>query len=139
MRFCDAQVVVRRALIVVGWTQRRLEQDGSPAWFAEVGDDMADLAERALDYMDALPSWGRAASFVRVERSLLWAAARAGRLIEEIGESGRSEPRSTRVRTAMRTVERRLASLERAIERAEAQGIPCARPRIPTTDEIIGD
>ena len=56
-RFCDAQVAVKRALIVIDRTERRLEQDGSAPWFAEVGDDLADLAERGIEFMDVVPAW----------------------------------------------------------------------------------
>lgn len=138
MRFCDAQIIVKRALIVVGWTERRLERDGSPDWFEEVGDDLADLAERSLDYLDILPSWRPAAPLIRAERAMLWAAVEAGRLIEEIGESGRSQPRSPEVRRAMQTLERRRDTFERRVAEAIGRDIPCARPRIPTTEEIIG-
>ena len=55
-----------------------------------------------------------------------------------MGESGRSEPRSPVVRAGMRSVERRREVVERAIDRAAQRRVPCARPDIPTTEEILG-
>ncbi len=138
VRFCDAQIQVKRALIVIDQTRNRLRETGSAAWFEEVGDDLADLAERGLEFMDVVPRWRPARSLVAAERSMLEAAAETGRMIERIGEAGRSEPRSGAVRMGMRTIERRITAMDRAIERAVAAGIPCARPDIPSTDEILG-
>jgi hypothetical protein len=138
MRFCDAQIQVKRALIVIDQTRNRLRESGSAAWFEEVGDDLADLAERGLEFMDVVPRWRPARSLVAAERAMLEAAAETGRMIERVGEAGRSEPRSGAVRMGMRTIERRIAAMDRAIERAAEQGIPCARPDIPSTEEILG-
>lgn len=138
MRFCDAQIQVKRALIVIDQTRNRLRESGSAAWFEEVGDDLADLAERGLEFMDVVPRWRPARSLVAAERAMLEAAAETGRMIERIGEAGRSEPRSGAVRMGMRAIDRRIADMERAIERAADQGIPCARPDIPSTEEILG-
>lgn len=57
MRFCDAQITVKRARIVIDQALNRLEQSGSAAWFEEVGDDLADLAGRGLEFLDVVPSW----------------------------------------------------------------------------------
>lgn len=138
MRFCDAQVTVKRALIIVDQTRNRLEQSGSAAWFEEVGDDLADLAERGLEFLDVVPEWRPARSLIAAERSMLEAAAETGRMIERMGEMGRSEPRSAEVRSGMRAIERRITAMERAVERARDRRIPCARPDIPTTEEILG-
>lgn len=138
MRFCDAQIAVRRALIVIDQTRNRLGQRGSAAWFEEVGDDLADLAERGLEFLDVVPSWRPARSLVAAERSMLEAAAETGRMIERQGEMGRSEPRSAMVRSGMRAIERRIDAMDRAIERARDAGIPCARPAIPSTEDILG-
>jgi hypothetical protein len=138
MRFCDAQIAVKRALIVIDQTRNRLEQRGSAAWFEEVGDDLADLAERGLEFLDVVPSWRPARPLIVAERSMLEEAAETGRMIERLGELGRSEPRSSAVRSGMRAVDRRIGAMERAVARARDQGIPCARPDIPTTEEIVG-
>lgn len=138
MRFCDAQIQVKRALIVIDQTRNRLQESGSAAWFEEVGDDLADLAERGLEFLDVVPRWRPARSLVAAEREMLEAAAETGRMIERIGEAGRSEPRSAAVRAGMRTIERRIRAMDRAIQRAVAADIPCARPDIPTTEEILG-
>jgi hypothetical protein len=138
MRFCDAQIAVKRALIVIDQTRNRLEQRGSAAWFEEVGDDLADLAERGLEFLDVVPSWRPARPLIAAERSMLETAFQTGELIERMGEMGRSEPRSPAVRSGMRAIERRVGAMQRAVARARDQGIPCARPDIPTTEEIVG-
>jgi hypothetical protein len=138
MRFCDAQITVRRALIVLDQTRARLERRGNAAWFREVGDDLADLSERALLFLDEVPDWRPARSLIAAERSMLEVAWDTGELIERIGESGRSEPRAPAVLAGMRSVERRREVLNRAIRRAERRRIPCARPEIRTTEEILG-
>jgi hypothetical protein len=138
MRFCDAQTAVKRALIVIDQTRNRLEQRGSAAGFEEVGDDLADLAERGLEFLGVVPSWRPARPLIAAERSVLEAALRTGELIERMGEMGRSEPRSPAVRSGMRAIDRRIGAMERAVARARDQGIPCARPDIPTTEEIVG-
>jgi hypothetical protein len=138
MRFCDAQVAVKRALIVIDQTHARLERSGSAAWFEEVGDDLADLSERGLEFLDVVPDWRPARPLVAAERSMLEAAFATGELIERLGDSGRSEPRSPAVQAGMRSVDRRRDVMARAIQRAEQRRIPCARPDIPTTEEIVG-
>jgi hypothetical protein len=138
MRFCDAQIAVKRALIVIDQTDARLERSGSAAWFEEVGDDLADLSERGLEFLDVVPAWSPASPLVAAERSMLEAAYATGELIERMGDSGRSEPRSPAVRAGMRSVERRRVVMGRAIELAEERRVPCARPDIPTTEEIVG-
>jgi hypothetical protein len=138
MRFCDAQIAVKRALIVIDQTHDRLTQRGSAAWFEEVGDDLADLSERGLQFLDVVPDWRPARPLIAAERSMLEAAYETGELIERIGEAGRSEPRSSVVLAGMRSVERRRAVMARSIERAERRRVPCARPDIPTTEEILG-
>jgi hypothetical protein len=138
MRFCDAQVTVRRALIVIDQTHARLERRGSAGWFQEVGDDLADLSERALMFLDVVPDWRPARSLIAAERSMLEVAYETGELIERIGESGRSEPRAPAVLAGMRAVERRREVVNQAIRRAERRRVPCARPDIPTTEEILG-
>jgi hypothetical protein len=138
MRFCEAQVTVKRALIIIDQTHARLERRGSAAWFEEVGDDLADLSERALVFLDLVPDWRPARPLVAAERAMLEAAFETGEMIERIGDSGRSEPRSPAVLAGMRSVERRRVMMARAVERAEQRRVPCARPDIPTTEEIVG-
>ena len=138
MRFCDAQISVKRALIVIDQTRNRLRDSGSAAWFEEVGDDLADLSERGLEFLEVVPEWQPARRLIAAERSMLETALQTGELIERIGAMGRSEPRSAEVRSGMRAVDRRVTSMMRAVARAERQGIPCARPDIPTTEEILG-
>jgi hypothetical protein len=138
MRFCDAQITVKRALIIIDQTHARLERRGSANWFEEVGDDLADLSERALMFLDVVPDWRPARSLIAAERSMLEMAYETGELIERMGEAGRSEPRAPAVLAGMRSVERRREVVTRAIERAVDRRIPCARPEIPTTEEILG-
>jgi hypothetical protein len=138
MRFCDAQISVKRALIVIDQTHVRLRQRGSAAWFEEVGDDLADLSERGLEFLDVVPDWRPARPLIAADGAMLEQAYDTGELIERMGDMGRSEPRSPAVRSAMRSVDRRVASMMRAVDRAERQGVPCARPDIPTTEEILG-
>ncbi|MET0773480.1 MAG: hypothetical protein ABWZ82_10380 [Candidatus Limnocylindrales bacterium] len=138
MRFCDAQITVRRALIIIDQTHARLERRGSAGWFEEVGDDLADLSERALTFLDIVPDWRPARSLIAAERSMLEMAFETGELIERIGESGRSEPRAPAVLAGMRSVERRRQVVARAIRRAVQRRVPCARPDIPTTEDILG-
>ena len=137
MRFCDAQSTVKRALIAIDQTNARLGRRGSAGWFEEVGDDLADLSERALMFLDVVPDWRPARSLIAAERSMLQIAYETGELIERMGESGTIRPRSPVVRAGMRSVERRREVVERAIDRVAQRRVPCARPDIPTTEELL--
>ncbi len=137
MSFCDAQVVMRRLILTVERTERQLDRPGSAIHLEDVGDDLADTAERTLAYFDAVPTWRPATFLVEAERAVVDVAFEAGERIEAIAMMGGDVRTSRVVRAAIARLGESLDGLEQVIVRGERRGIPCARPAIPTTEELL--
>ena len=129
MRFCDAQIWVARAFLRIDQAHRRLDRGGTRSAFEDAGDDLADQAERAIDFLRVVPKWRPSGALVDAERAMLRVAVEAGELMEEVAEAGMVAPASSQaVREAMTRLRRAMRELEPVIDRAVERGIPCAKP-----------
>jgi hypothetical protein len=136
-RFCDAQIWVARALLRIDQAGHTLAGDADREAIEDAGDDVADAAGRALDFLGAVPDWTPAMALVRAERSMLAVVVREGDGIERDARSGSIDQPAARAR--LHRLDRAARDVWLTARRAQARGVPCARPAIPRTPTTLAE
>lgn len=130
-RFCDAQEWVAAAQVWMREARDGIDRTRDREVLEDLGDDAADTARRALDFLALVPDWEPGADLLDAERAMLRQAITAGELLEEIALTGPvSDERLRPARVALRTMGDAMRVAAAASRRADARGIPCAVPEL---------